>query len=273
MNNEESQKLKCVARNVRKTVLQMANKSRGPHVGSCLSIVDILSYLYFHALDINKDNNSKATRDYMILSKGHAAMALYATLAEKEMVPRQILDGYLLDGGTLPAHLDRFSAPGIEVSAGSLGHGLPIGVGIAHGLKMKGMKNVVSVVIGDGESQEGAIWESALFAPRLELDNLIAFIDNNNLQGYGRPDELCSFQPVLEKWQAFGWNAIAADGHDFQSIHSAYREMINLPGPSVICLKTIKGKGVSFMEDELKWHYFIVTDEMLQQALEEIEHA
>ncbi len=261
------------SKRIRSQILKMAHRSGGPHVGSCLSIVEILTYLYFCRLNITAQTIASDERDYFILSKGHAAMSLYATLAEKNIIDHEILKGYLLDNGTLPAHLDKFSAPGIEVSAGSLGHGLPMALGIAHGLKMRAKNNRVCVVMGDGETQEGSVWEAAMLAPTLDLDNLTVFIDHNNLQGYGRPLDLMHFAPILDKWQAFGWQVYECNGHDFQQIHNVSQQAFNSNGPSMVCLNTTKGKGVSFMEDELKWHYFIVTDELLTKALEEINHA
>jgi transketolase len=254
------------ARQIRLRVLTMANRSRSAHVGSCLSCADVITYLYFRELHLDPNNPQWPERDYFILSKGHAAMVLYAALAEKGIMEAELLEGYMQDGGSLPGHLDRFAAPGIEVSAGSLGHGLPIGLGIAHGLKLKGMPNRVFVLMGDGESQEGSVWEAAMMAPMLGVNNLIAMIDHNNLQGYGRPCEIMYFRPVLDKWRAFGWHAVEADGHDFASLASAFAAAGAADRPAVIVLNTTKGKGVAFMEDELKWHYFIVTDELLALA-------
>jgi transketolase len=175
--------------------------------------------------------------------------------------------------GTLPAHLDRFSAHGIEVSTGSLGHGLSLGLGLAKGFKLRKMPNRIYVLMGDGEIQEGSVWEAAMMAPAIGVDNLIAMIDYNNLQGYGRPNEIMSFEPVIDKWRAFGWYALEADGHDFESIEKAFVAALSKAKPAVIIFHTIKGKGVSFMENELKWHYYIVTDELLTKAMEEFDNA
>lgn len=261
------------ANRIRNRILDMAHRSKSAHVGSCLSIVDVLTHMYFKELRYDPRQPDWPGRDYFILSKGHGAMALYATLAEKGVIPSEWLDGYMLDGGTLPAHLDRFSAPGIEVSAGSLGHGLPMGLGLAHGLKMKQKSNRVFVLMGDGESQEGSVWEAAMMAPKLGLDNLVAMIDHNNLQGYGRPTDICHYHPITDKWNAFGWTTVEADGHDFESLNRAFRTVEKAGRPSMIILHTTKGKGVSFMEDELKWHYFIVTDERLEHAKRELNDA
>ncbi|MFH1673088.1 MAG: transketolase [Pseudomonadota bacterium] len=269
----DTSKLAQTAKEVRKAILHMANRSQGPHIGSCLSVVEILVYLYFCELKLDPSNPEWTDRDYFILSKGHAAMALYAVLAEKGIIERKLLEGYMLNNGTLPAHLDKFSASGIEVSAGSLGHGLSIGLGIAHGMKLRGKFNRVFVLMGDGESQEGSVWEAAMMAPRLGVNNLVAMIDHNNLQGYGRPCEIMYFQPVAEKWKAFGWHAVEADGHDFVSLEKAFASAITADKPAVVILNTTKGKGVSYMEDELKWHYFILTDELFEKAKRELTDA
>ncbi len=257
------------ARAIRRRVLSMANLSRSAHVGSSLSCVDLLTYLYFEELDIRP---TEPTGDRFLLSKGHAAMALYATLAQRGILDPEILDGYMVDGGSLPAHLDRFACRGVEISAGALGHGLPIGLGMAHGLQLRGLAARVFVLMGDGECQEGAIWEAAMLAPRLGLSNLTAIIDYNNLQGYGRPTEIVAFEPVVAKWQAFGWHVVEVDGHDFISIAKGLAAT-DPDRPRVVVAHTVKGKGVSFMEDQLKWHYHIVSDELLERACEELEDA
>ena len=251
---------------IRRQIIEMANRSKSPHVGSCLSCVDIEAVLYFNLLKLEP----WAERDIFILSKGHAAMSLYCTLCVKGILDEVTTAGYYLNNGTLPAHLDRCPEKGIEVSAGSLGHGFNMGLGLAHGFKKLGNSRKVFVVIGDGESQEGSIWEGALFAPTLGLDNFTAIIDHNNLQGYGRPTEICSFEPMREKWEAFGWYALQVDGHDHEALYDA----LNLDScgkPKIIVAKTTKGKGISFMEDQLIWHYYIVTDEHKSQALKELK--
>lgn len=253
------------AKKIRINVLDMANRSKSPHVGSCLSCVDILSVLYFDVLRLDKWD----TRDIFILSKGHAAMALYSTLFIKGILNQETIDGYYQDGGTLPAHLDRCPEKGIEVSAGSLGHGFNMGLGMAFGFKKQGSNRKVYAVIGDGETQEGSIWEGALFAPALGLNNFTAIIDYNNLQGYGRPTDICAYEPVKAKWEAFGWHAIEVDGHDHEALKAAFAED-SQGKPKVLIARTIKGKGVSFMEDQLIWHYYIVTDEHKKQALDEL---
>jgi transketolase len=253
-----------VSKEIRRTIINIANKSKSPHVGSSLSCTDILAVLYFGTLRLEPWEE----RDIFILSKGHAAMSLYSTLKVRGIMDADMLEGYYKNNGTLPAHLDRFAAKGVEVSAGSLGHGFNMGLGIAYGLKKKSDRKVY-VIMGDGESQEGSVWEGALFAPRLGLDNFTVVIDYNNLQGYGRANELCHYEPLKEKWQAFGWHAIEIDGHDTEAIKDAFEEDSG-GRPKVIIARTTKGKGVSFMENQLVWHYYIVTDEHRQKALEEL---
>lgn len=253
------------ARKIRRTIIDLANRSKSPHVGSSLSCVDILSVLYFQTLRLEP----WAERDIFILSKGHAAMSLYSTLAVRGIMDRETLSGYYENNGTLPAHLDRFAAKGIEVSAGSLGHGFNVGLGMAYGFRKKGADRHVVVLIGDGESQEGSIWEGALFAPELGLNNFTVIIDYNNLQGYGRATELCHFEPLALKWQAFGWHAVEVDGHDHRAIADALEETTN-GKPKVIIARTTKGKGVSFMEDQMIWHYYMVTDEHKERAYREL---
>lgn len=261
-------KLTQIAKRARKLIIEIACKSRSTHVGPCLSCVDLLVSLYFHELN-NIDKKNWVNRDIFVLSKAHAALALYAVLTIKGLISRETIERFFQNDGALPAHLDRFTAKPIEVSAGSLGHGFNMALGMAYGYKLKKDKRRVFTLIGDGESQEGSIWEGALFASKLGIDNLTAIMDYNNLQGYGRPTEICYFEPVLDKWKAFGWEAYRVDGHDFDEIITAFNKPHNRR-PKIIIANTRKGKGVSFMENELKWHYFIVTDEMKEKAMQEL---
>lgn len=250
---------------IRRNIIEMANRSQSPHVGSCLSCADILAVLYNDILRLEQWDK----RDICILSKGHAAMALYSALYVKGLLSLKDIEGYYRDNGTLPAHLDRCTSKGIEVSAGSLGHGFNMGLGMAYGFKKQGVDRKVFAIVGDGECQEGSIWEGALFAGGLGLDNFTAIMDHNNLQGYGRPTEICAFEPVREKWSAFGWTALEVDGHDHEALAAALRQE-SYGKPKILIAKTTKGKGVSFMEDQLIWHYYMVTDEHKQKALEEL---
>lgn len=261
----EHHDLAATATSIRRRIIRLANASGSPHVGSSLSCADILTALYFAELKLDPWEE----RDIFILSKAHAAMSLYATLAEAGLMSDEMIAGYYRDHGTLPAHLDRFTAPGVEVSGGSLGHGFNMGLGIAFGFKRDGSARRVFAVIGDGESQEGSIWEGALFAPALGLDNFTAVIDYNNLQGYGRARELCAYEPLADKWEAFGWATFGVDGHDHEALIQAFRADTG-GRPRMVIAKTTKGKGVSRMEDQLIWHYYAVTDEVRDEALEEL---
>jgi len=249
---------------IRRDIIMMANRCKGPHVASALSSADILAVLYFERLRLDPWGE----RDIFILSKAHASMALYAALAAKGIMPREQLESYCREDG-LPAHLDVQTGHGIECSAGSLGHGFNIGLGMAYGFRLKDSDRKVYALIGDGESQEGSIWEGALFAPAQGLDNFTAIMDCNNLQGYGRATEICAFEPAAEKWRAFGWHVCEVGGHDHGEILAALRA--NSEGkPKMVIARTIKGKGVSFMEDQLIWHYYIVTDQHRDAALKEL---
>lgn len=252
------------ARRIRREIIGMAHRSGGPHVGSALSCVDILTTLYFAGMRFAEWKQ----RDIFILSKAHASMALYATLAMRGFLPPELLATYCCDNG-LPAHLDRQTGYGVECSAGSLGHGFNIGLGMAYGFKLHGSDRRVYALMGDGESQEGSVWEGALFAPSQGLGNFTAIMDCNNLQGYGRATEICSFEPVARKWQAFGWHVCEVNGHDQAAIGAALEEDAG-GKPKMIIARTIKGKGVSFMEDQLIWHYYIVTETHRDAALREL---
>lgn len=255
------------ATNIRKNILKIAHASKGPHSGTALSCVDILAVLYFKILKIA--SFSDANRDIFIMSKGHGAMALYATLFEREYLDEKTFLSYYQNGGKLPAHLDKETCEAIEVSSGSLGHGLPQALGFAYAKKLKNLPSHVYVLMGDGETQEGSVWEAAMLAPKMGLDNVTVLIDRNNLQGYGRPSELVSFESLDEKFKSFNWDVHRVNGHDLEALEQALRAPQNKP--KVIICDTIKGKGVSFMEDEMKWHYFIVTDAFLEQGVCELE--
>jgi len=257
--------MKDIANNIRKNIIHIANLAGSPHVGSALSCTDILTTLYFNILNLEDYEN----RDIFMLSKAHSAMALYSTLYEKGFLSKDELEGYYQNGGSLPAHTDKDTNPYIEISAGSLGHGLPMALGVAHSFKLKNSDRKVFVLMGDGESQEGSVWEAAMLAPKLGLDNLTVFIDRNDLQGYGRASEILAYEPIDEKFKAFLWDVHRVNGHDFTAIENAVNTNSNKP-KMIIC-DTIKGKNVSFMEDQLIWHYYIVTDEIKEKALNELE--
>ena len=258
---------KKISKEIRKKILKMMFDSQTAHIGSCLSCVEILTYLYFKVLR----NQLKENRDRFVLSKGHAAAALYATLAQKGFFSAKILDGYCKDGGKLHGHPTKGSVPGIEASTGSLGHGLPIGNGIALAGKKDKKNYRVFVLMSDGECDEGSNWEAALFAAHHKLDNLTAVIDYNKLQAFGRTNEVLNLEPFADKWKAFGWQVKEVNGHNFSEIKRAFIKIPFRKGkPSLIIAHTIKGKGVSFMENKLEWHYKSLTKDEYEKAIKSL---
>lgn len=262
--------LENISKEIRKLVLQMHSRANASHIGSSLSCVDILATLYFKILNIR--NFEESDRDRFILSKGHAASALYATLAKKGLLPQKYLETYCLNGGKLCGHSDDYHLPGIEVASGSLGHGLPLANGLALAAKNDLKKYRIYVLMGDGECNEGSIWEAALFGANFKLDNLTVIVDRNHLQGLGRTEEVLKLGLLLKKWQAFGWQGCVINGHDYKQIEKAClqaRKQKN--APFVIIAETIKGKGISFMENSLEWHYRAPDKDLLEKALKELE--
>lgn len=265
-------KYKQMAAEIRKKIVRMHTKSGSSHIGSALSAVDILTVLYFNILRINPKNYQNIDRDRFMLSKGHAASALYATLALRSFFPEEILDEYCIDGGRLPGHSTMHCVPGVEVSTGSLGHGLPMGIGMAIAAKHDGCKYRTFVLLSDGECDEGSVWEAAMFAAHHKLDNLIAIIDCNKLQAFGRTEEVVNLEPLGDKWAAFGWVVKEIDGHNFLEIEDALcRVPFKKNRPSIIIGHTTKGKGISFMENQLAWHYKSPNEEQLEIALKELD--
>lgn len=257
------------ARTVRAHILRMSSISQAPHVASALSCVDILVSLYFCVARLYPARADAPDRDRIILSKGHGCAALYACLAECGFMEVSQLSTYATDGSMLAEHPSRGALPGIEATTGSLGHGLGIGVGLALAGKIQGNRARVFVVLSDGECNEGSTWEAALWAPRHSLDNVTAIVDFNKLQASGRSTEVTQLHPLPDKWRAFGWNTVEIDGHDFEQLVPA----LAAPGsgqPRAIMAHTIKGKGVSFMENDLEWHYRAPSEEDLCRALEEV---
>jgi transketolase len=261
--------LELTAREVRAKVLTMAHSGRTPHVASALSCVDILVALYFDCMRIDPAEPLNEVRDRFILSKGHGCMALYATLAQCNFFAGEVLKEYARDGGRLAEHPGPRCVPGIELATGSLGHGLSVGAGLALASKSRSLNNRVFVLLSDGECEEGAIWEAALFAHTRGLDNLVAIIDYNKFSAMDRT--ACRLDPLAKKWEAFGWNAVEADGHDMTSLLKALRTPLRPARPLAVIAHTVKGKGVSFMEDILEWHYRPPTRSDLERALAELD--
>jgi transketolase len=234
-------------------VVDMGYKSHGAHIGCSLSIVDILTALYFSVMLIRPKDPKWENRDYFILSKGHACSALYATLAERGFFPHNLLKGYLTNGSHIAGHITLGSLPGIEATSGSLGHGLSIGAGIAVSLRNEGKKSKVYVIVGDGEAEEGSIWEAVMFIGHHKLNNIILIIDNNNLQIMGKSNKILNSSSFTHKLRGFGWDVEEIDGHNISEIISTLHRNQS-DNPLAIVANTIKGKGVSFMENKVEWH-------------------
>jgi transketolase len=261
-----------LARRIREHTLRMVHKAKASHVGSCLSMTDILAVLYEAVLRIDPARPDQADRDRFILSKGHAGAAVYATLAERGFYPCRWLDTYCQDDSPLAGHITHHGVPGVEVSTGSLGHGLGIACGIALAGKRGARPYRVFALLSDGECDEGSTWEAALFAPHHHLDNLIAIIDYNKIQSFGSVREVLDLEPFADKWQAFGWSVRVIDGHDHRQLLDAFSALPFQPGkPSLVLAHTVKGKGVGFMENELAWHYKSPDAQQLASALAELE--
>lgn len=249
----------------------MVHRAKASHIGGCLSAADILAVLYGAVLRVDPARPDWEDRDRCILSKGHGAAAFYATLAERGFFPASWLEEFCRDGGRLFGHVTRGHLPGVEVSAGSLGHGLPIGCGMALAAARDGRPSRVFVVLSDGECDEGSTWEAALFAGHHGLDNLVAIVDYNGIQSFGSVKEVLDLDPLADKWRAFRWAVRELDGHDHRSLATALADVPFEPGrPSVVVARTVKGKGVSFMEHELAWHYRSPDDAQLAAALREL---
>jgi transketolase len=259
------------ARRIRAHALRMVFRAKASHIGSCLSMADILAVLYTRVLRLDPADPSDPERDRFILSKGHAAAILYAALAERGFFSTDQLASYCNPGSRLTGHVSH-GVPGVEVSTGSLGHGLPIAVGMAIGARANRLRGRVYCLLSDGECDEGSNWEAILFAPHHKLDNLVAIIDYNKIQSFGRVSEVLNLDPLAGKWRAFGWHAVEVDGHDIAALEEVFNAVsVTEQRPTVVIAHTVKGRGVSFMEDKLEWHYKSPSPEQLQMALEEIE--
>ncbi|NOZ23237.1 MAG: transketolase [Planctomycetes bacterium] len=256
---------------LRKHVLRICAEKGGCHVGGSLSIAEMVAALYFHFMNIDPDDPDKPDRDHFILSKGHCCPTLYAALAERGFFPVEDLMTYQ-DLDSLFAGHPMLKVPGVEVPTGSLGHGLGVGIGMAVAARADGMPSRVYILMGDGEQQEGSVWESAMAAAHHRVDNLIAIVDRNRLQSGGRTEEFMQIDPLAAKWRAFGWAAREIDGNDMAQVVDALSRIPFEKGkPSAIISNTVKGKGVSFIEDEIGSHYRGLTKEEYERAVREIE--
>ena len=249
----------------------MSHTARAAHLGSALSCVDILVAAYWGVLAIDPRRPEDPNRDRLILSKGHAAAALYAALAYRGFFPEALLETYAQPGSRLEEHPGPGCAPGVEVATGSLGHGLSLGIGMALAGRIQGRSYRVFVVMSDGECNEGSVWEAAMFAAAHRLDNVVAIIDYNKWQATGRSNEIMALSPLKQKWEAFRWSAYALDGHDLEALVNVLNRVPDGSGkPVAVIAHTVKGKGVSFMEDDNNWHYRIPTAEEVRRAWQEL---
>ncbi len=271
MDSIVKKQLKVKACKVRIGIIEAVYSAKSGHPGGSLSIADILTYLYFHQMKIDPQNPKWEDRDRLVLSKGHVAPALYSVLAQKGFIDIEILKTLRKSDSILQGHPSMKLTPGVDMSTGSLGQGLSVAVGMALGAKISGKGFRTYAILGDGEIQEGQIWEAAMFASAKGLDSLTAVVDNNNLQIDGTIVEVNSPYPIPEKFKAFGWNVIEIFAHSFDEIDAAFKAASEFKGkPTAIIAKSIKGKGVSFMENNYKWHGTAPNTEQYEQAIREL---
>jgi transketolase len=264
--------LKDQAARLRGRIVEMCHASSSAHLGSSLSCADILAAAYWNVLKIDPRNPTDPLRDRFILSKGQAAMAIYATLAMRGYFPEAELATYNTDGGRLAEHPPANQLPGVEAATGSLGHGLPLANGVALAGRIKAQHFRVFVLLSDGENNEGSVWEAAMFAAAQKLGNICVVVDYNKWQATGRSNEVLALDPLADKWRAFGWDAVETDGHDPEGLARLMRETVAgaVGRPRAIIAHTVKGKGVSFMEDDNNWHYRAPTAEEVVLAHKEL---
>ena len=270
----EKLELQKIANEVRKDILTEVYHAKSGHPGGSLSVADILTCLYFEEMHVDPQNPDMADRDRLVLSKGHAAPALYAVLAEKGYFPKEELKSLRALGSRLQGHPNMNDTPGVDMTSGSLGQGVSAAVGMALSAKLTGDSYRVYAVLGDGGLEEGQVWEAMMFAGNKQLDNLVIVADSNGIQLDGTVEEINSPQPIDEKMKAFHIHPIVVDGHDFDQLHRAFEEARTVKGqPTAIIAKTVKGKGVSYMENQVSWHGSAPNKEQYEKAMEELEKA
>ena len=271
MDNKLKQQLEIAATKVRMGVIEGVYNAKAGHPGGSLSVADTLTYLYMHRMHVSTEEPEMPTRDRLVLSKGHTAPALYAVLAQRGFFPAEELKTLRKQKSRLQGHPVRGKTPGVDMSTGSLGQGISAACGMALSGKISCDAYKVYAILGDGEIQEGQVWEAAMFAAHYKLDNLVAVVDNNGLQIDGKISEVMSPYPIDQKFEAFGWHVININGHDFDEIEKAFNEAETVTGkPTVIIQRTTKGKGVSFMENQVGWHGKAPNDEEYAKAMEEL---
>jgi transketolase len=259
------------ARRIRRASLRMVHGARLGHPGGDLSCADILAALFFHALRVDPSRPEDPKRDRFVMSKGHASASLYATLAEAGFIPREQLATFMKPLSALNGHPNRAKVPGVEANTGPLGHGLPVSVGMAVAAKMDHSDWRTFVLTGDGELQEGSNWEAIMTAAHLRLDNLTAIVDRNGLQQGDRTESTVGLEPLADRWRAFGWSVVEVDGHDVAALTRVFDSVpLEAGRPTCLIARTHKGRGVSFMEDQVGWHHRVPTDQELAAALEEL---
>ncbi|MCC8195971.1 MAG: transketolase [Ruminococcus sp.] len=264
--------LSITACKVRMGIIEGVYNAKSGHPGGSLSIADLLTYLYFAKMNVYPDKPDLPDRDRFVLSKGHTAPALYSTLANRGYFDVEELKGLRHIGSMLQGHPDMKHIPGVDMSSGSLGQGISAACGMALSAKLTNDTYHVYCVLGDGEIEEGQVWEAAMFAAQQKLDNLVAIVDNNGLQIDGKISDVCSPYPITDKFSAFGWHVIAMDAHDFDSIDAAFKEAETVVNqPVMIVMSSVKGKGVSFMENQVSWHGTAPNKEQYEQAMSELE--
>ena len=270
----EKLELQKIANEVRKDILTEVYHAKSGHPGGSLSVADILTCLYFEEMNVDPKNPGWADRDRLVLSKGHATPALYAVLAEKGYFPKEELKTLRALGSRLQGHPNMNDTPGVDMTSGSLGQGVSAAVGMALSAKLTGDSYRVYAVLGDGELEEGQVWEAMMFAGNKGLDNLVVVVDSNGIQLDGTVEEINSPQPIDEKMKAFHLHPMVVDGHDFDQLHRAFEEAKTVKGcPTAIIAKTVKGKGVSYMENQVSWHGTAPNQEQYEKAMEELEKA
>lgn len=260
-----------LAKRIRRHAVRMTNLGGSSHVGSVMSMADIVAVLYGDIMRIDPLHPKRPDRDRFILSKGHAGAGIYAALAESGFFPIEWLEKHCADGSVLSGHVSHKGVPGVELSTGSLGHGLPVGAGMAYGAKLDEAKRRVFVLLSDGECDEGSTWEAVMFSSHHKLDNLTAIVDYNKIQSLATVAETLGLEPFADKWRAFGWSVTEVDGHDHHELYSELSDLPKIPGkPTCIIAHTVKGKGVSFMERSVLWHYRTPRGSEYDEALNEL---
>ena len=268
----EIKELEEKAKDIRKNIIEEVYSAKSGHPGGSLSIADIITVLYFNELNIDVKNQKWEDRDRMILSKGHCSPALYAALAERGFFEKEILKTFRNINSNLQGHPDMNKVPGVDMTSGSLGQGLSVANGIAIAGKLDNKKYRVYCILGDGEIEEGQVWEAAMTSNKYKLDNLCVIVDNNNLQIDGKIEEVMSSYPIDKKFESFGFNVIQIDGHNFKEILDAFKKARETKGkPTCIIAKTVKGKGISFMEDKAEWHGKAPSEEEHKKAISELK--